>query len=141
MTAESTPVDPDPFHLLTVREGHEWPELHAFPNLDDLVAFLKQVRSSLAIRAYIFRGHRLRISKGPYRYLLNEKEEPIPLFDVELCDEPDPNDYLWEEPAVEPNPGFEEFLREQLEEEKRRQPPKPEQRDRAGEGESPEPTA
>jgi hypothetical protein len=33
-------------------------------NLDDLVAFLKKVRSPLAIRAYIFRGRRLRISKG-----------------------------------------------------------------------------
>ena len=62
-----------------VREGHEWPELHAFPSLDDLVAFLKNVKSLLAIRAYIFRGRRLRISKGPYRYLLDGNEKPIPL--------------------------------------------------------------
>jgi hypothetical protein len=68
-----TPLDPDPFHILTVREGHEWSELHAFPNLDDLVAFLKKVKSPLAIRAYIFRGLRLRISKGPYRYLLDPR--------------------------------------------------------------------
>jgi hypothetical protein len=140
MTAESTPVDPDPFHLLTVREGNEWPEINAFPTLGDLVAFLKKVRSPLAIRAYLFRGRRLRISKGPYRYLLDGQEKPIPLFDVVVCDEPDPDDYLWEEPEAEPPPGFEDFIREMSDEAKRRQPPKPEQRDRAGEGESPEPT-
>jgi hypothetical protein len=68
------------------------------------------------------------------------QEKPIPLFDVELCDEPDPNDYLWEEPEAEPPPGFEDFIREMSDEAKRRQPPKPEQRNRAGEGESPEAT-
>jgi hypothetical protein len=54
--------------------------------------------------------------------------------------EPDPEDYLHDEPISEPDPEFEAFIREQMDEAKRRQPPKPDQRNRAGEGESPEAT-
>jgi hypothetical protein len=144
MNPEPSPSNPGHYYLLLAREGWDWPDVHEFPNRDELVAFLKGVRKSAtrAIKGFIFYGRRLYFSKGtyPFRFLLDGEEDPIALFDVEVSREPDPEDFLHDEPISEPDPEFETFLREQMDEAKRRQPPKPDQRNRAGEGESPEAT-
>jgi hypothetical protein len=130
MNPEPSPSNPAHYYLLLVREGWDWPEVHEFPNRDELVVFLKGVRrSSLhAIKGFIFHGHRLYFSKGtyPFRYLLDGDQDPIPLFDVEISREPDPEDYLHDEPIPEPDPDFEAFLRSQLDQAKKAQGPEPE---------------
>ena len=73
--------------------------------------FLKGVRSCLRVRAHLFCGRRLYISKGPFRYLLDGKEDPIPLFDAVVCREPDPEDYLLDEPVPEPDPSYSDYLK------------------------------
>jgi hypothetical protein len=144
MNSEANPTTtPGHYYLLLAREGWDWPDVHEFPDRDELAAFLKGVRRSAtrAMKGFMFYGSRLYFSKGtdPFRYLLDGKEDPIPLFDVEVSREPDPEDFLHDDPDPEPDPELEAYLREQLDEGKRRrQPPKPEQR--AGEGESQEPT-
>jgi hypothetical protein len=114
MSAEATSVDPKAtplFHLVIVGEDGDWPEVHKFLSRDKLVAFLKAVKPSFPTRAYIFCGRRLFISKGPYRCLLDGKEDPIALFDVKVCREPDPDDFLWDDPVEEPDPGYVAFLK------------------------------
>jgi hypothetical protein len=86
------------FYLVLVREDADWPELHTFSTRDALVAFLKDVKSGCRVRAYIFRGRRLLLSKGPHRCLLDGQEPPIPLFGTKVCRQPDPDDYLWDDP-------------------------------------------
>jgi hypothetical protein len=113
MTAERPPVDPKAtplFHLVMVSEGGDWPEVHDFLTRDELVAFLKGVKRSLPTRAYIFCGRRLLLSKGPYRCLLDDVDR-IPLFDVKVCYEPDPDDYLWDDPVKEPDSRHVAFLK------------------------------
>jgi hypothetical protein len=88
MNSEPSPSNPGHFYLVLVREGWDWPEVHEFPNRDELVAFLKGVRrsASRAINGFIFYGSRLYFSKGtnPFRYLLDGDQDPIALFDVSL---------------------------------------------------------
>ena len=80
--SESTPPR---YHLVVVQDGQ--PASHeSFATRDELVAELKKLPSSkkLAdrIRVWVFCGQRLRTTKPPYPYLVEEGRPPTPLFDV-----------------------------------------------------------
>ena len=59
----------------------------------------------ILVKTHIFYGRRLFLSKGPYRCLLDGADR-IPLFDVNVCYEPDPDDYLLDDPVKGPDPDY-----------------------------------
>jgi hypothetical protein len=106
MTEKETAVDVEAtplFHVVLAWDG-EWPVVKSFSTRTEFVAYLKRVQNR-PTRAFVFCGRRLLISKGPYRCLLDGEEAPIPLFEVRVCGEADPEDYLWDDP-VEVDPDY-----------------------------------
>lgn len=69
------------WHLVEIPEG-EFPQLHAFMTLDDLVEYLKEVIEAGHGRVFPFYGERMHISHGPLRHLMIGGREPIPLFEL-----------------------------------------------------------
>lgn len=56
------------------------PVLKTFTSLDGLVAFAKTVPETA--QGYFFSGHKLEVTIGPWRYLITETGETIPLFEA-----------------------------------------------------------
>lgn len=81
------------WHLLEVPDG-EFPTVHSFTTLEDLVARLKDVVEEGGSRVFPFRGERLQVSVGPFRHLMLSDSEPIPLFEMPEAILADESGYL-----------------------------------------------
>lgn len=68
-----------------------------FATLDELVAYIK-TRIDQDVSVFAFRGERLRVSKGPLRYLLVPGSDPIALYETPEELEPDDTGYLGVDP-------------------------------------------
>jgi len=49
---------------------------------DELVLRLRELLKLPAIKLYVFQGERLFLTKGPFKYLVKEGSDPVPLFDL-----------------------------------------------------------
>lgn len=88
------------WHLVEIQDG-QYPQLHSYATIDELVVQLKELADVGNCRVFPFYGERLSISVGPLRYLLLPDKEPIPLFDLPETVLPDDTGYLGD-PDAEP---------------------------------------
>jgi hypothetical protein len=79
------------------------PEYHDFPNREELQSFLTDLPGEGY--AYLFKGQRLQLTQGPFRFLLEDGQEPLPLFAPPV---PGPvvSDGCLEPPPDEPDPDY-----------------------------------
>lgn len=76
---------PPRYHLVVFQDGQE-ARHDSFVDRADLLTELKKLPSTkkLAdrIQVWVFHGHRLRTTRPPYPYLVEEGQSPTPLFDI-----------------------------------------------------------
>lgn len=104
----ATPTAPAPapaappvkYFAVVLPEGGDL-RVHPFDTAEGLAAFLKGLDP--AAQGYVFRGDRLLITSGPWRYLLRPDGEPLPLFDPPKVGKPDRSPSLGLRPAESPS--------------------------------------
>lgn len=79
--------------LLLVLPEDDYPRVEKFPQVEQLVARIKQLLG-MPVHVYAFLGNQLRITKGPNSYL-QTPYGALPLFDVPDAAEADEVDHGW----------------------------------------------
>lgn len=117
---EPTPPPPPPpppvYNLVVVHEESGNIGVEVFTGehgRSDLVGRLRKLVQQGGRRVFVFEGRRLGISKPPYRYLIDGKEQ-IPLFEIKLDVEEDETGSLDNAPEMEQDPVYRAITRKGL---------------------------
>lgn len=108
---EQAATTPELFHLVEETDAEPL-RLTTYPTADALSAYLRELMGAVpegsACRVYLFRGTRLYLTKGRWRYLVGDGVR-IPLFDG------DPSDEIDEDGLIAPAPSGGIYPRDGLE--------------------------
>jgi len=90
------------YHVVVFREGRE-PAYQTYADRAGLQKYLVGLRPGRGpghVQAYVFFGRRLSTTKPPFSYLLEEGQEPLPLFEPPSPQEVDEKGALTQAPAA-----------------------------------------
>lgn len=99
-TEAAPPVEQSQWHLLFVPEMAE-PELLSFDTGEQVAECLRSHAEERGLKVYVFYGWRARISKKPFRYLLDPSGKSYPLFTLPDAVEVQEDDLLGPDPEAE----------------------------------------
>ena len=108
------PTPPEPYWVVLLNESSGQATAEDYPQRSELVARLRKL-AGRGYRAFVFQGRRLKISKPPYRYLIDGTVQ-IPLFEVKLVADEDESGSLDNPPEGEQDPVYRSITLKALEE-------------------------
>ena len=84
-------VDGLRFHVVVVPRAGS-PSPHEFETLEAAAEYVRSIAGQ-GVQVFLFQGHRLAITRGPYQYLMGTAGEKLPLFRAAVEDV-DPDGWL-----------------------------------------------